>query len=166
MNCNTTVVCNNGDIRLVGGSTALEGRVEVCDSQAWGTVCDDFWSAVDAGVACVQLGYQRTGTYSQLIILLYTLSTHVISPYTGNIIIGATAFSRAFFGQGTGQILLDNLGCIGTETRLVDCPHNGIGIENCVHAEDAGLRCIGKYNYDNNNYIILVQCSYRTLHYW
>lgn len=57
----STVVCNNGDIRVTGGTTALEGRVEVCDSQAWGTVCDDFWSSVDAGVACVQLGYQRTG---------------------------------------------------------------------------------------------------------
>ena len=55
-------MCNNGDIRLIGGSTALEGRVEVCDSHAWGTVCDDFWNSVDAGVACVQLGYQRSGT--------------------------------------------------------------------------------------------------------
>ena len=57
---------------------------------------------------------------------------------------GAAAFSNAFFGAGFGQILLDNLGCVGTETRLVDCPHNGIGLENCVHAEDAGLRCAGK----------------------
>ena len=72
--------------------------------------------------------------YKFSIIILYALT-----------IIGATAFSNAFFGQGTGRILLDNLGCIGTETRLVDCPHNGIGIENCVHAEDAGLRCTGKY---------------------
>jgi deleted-in-malignant-brain-tumors protein 1 len=37
--------------------------------------------------------------------------------------------------------LLDNLGCTGTETRLVNCPHNGVGLHNCVHAEDAGLRC-------------------------
>ena len=56
------VVCNNGDIRLIGGTNDREGRVEICDSQAWGTVCDDFWDSTDAGVACVQLGYQRTGT--------------------------------------------------------------------------------------------------------
>ena len=55
-------MCNNGDIRLIGGTTDLEGRVEICDSQAWGTVCDDFWDGTDAGVACIQLGYQRTGT--------------------------------------------------------------------------------------------------------
>ena len=73
--CNTTVVCNNGDIRLVGGSTALEGRVEICDSQAWGTVCDDFWSAVDAGVACVQLGYQRTGFYNYAILSFICITT-------------------------------------------------------------------------------------------
>lgn len=54
-------VCNNGDIRLVGGTNALEGRVEVCDDHAWGTVCDDFWGSVDASVACAQLGYQRSG---------------------------------------------------------------------------------------------------------
>ena len=57
---------------------------------------------------------------------------------------GATAFRTAFFGQGTGPILLDNLGCTGNEIKLVNCPHNGIGIDNCVHAEDAGLRCAGK----------------------
>ena len=26
----------------------------------------------------------------------------------------------------------------------MDCPHNGIGIDNCAHSEDAGLRCAGK----------------------
>jgi len=54
---------------------------------------------------------------------------------------GATPLARAPFGQGTGPILLDDLRCTNTETRLVDCPHNGIGVHNCAHSEDAGLRC-------------------------
>ncbi len=47
------------------------------------------------------------------------------------------------FGQGTGPIHLDNLMCVGNETRLIDCPHNGVGIENCFHFEDAGVICQG-----------------------
>ena len=54
---------------------------------------------------------------------------------------GAIARSQAFFGQGSGTILLDNVGCTGTETRLIDCPSNGIGIHNCAHSEDAGVTC-------------------------
>ena len=43
--------------------------------------------------------------------------------------------------DGTGQILLDNLGCTGNEPRLVDCSHNELGVHNCRHSDDAGVRC-------------------------
>ena len=49
--------CTDGDLRLVGGQSPNEGRVELCLEGQWGTACDSFWSSVDALVACRQLGY-------------------------------------------------------------------------------------------------------------
>jgi len=63
---------------------------------------------------------------------------HTLINYTG-----AVARSRAFFGQGTGAILLDQVGCTGTETRLIDCSSIPIGIHDCSHFEDAGVTCQG-----------------------
>ena len=48
-------------MRLVGGQSPNEGRVEICLEGQWGTVCDDSWGSVDAQVACRQLGYLSTG---------------------------------------------------------------------------------------------------------
>lgn len=54
------------------------------------------------------------------------------------------AVRPADFGSGTGPIYLDDLACTGSETRLEDCTHNGVGIHNCYHFEDAGVVCNSK----------------------
>ena len=61
-------LCQNGDIQLVNGSTTYEGRVEICFSETWGTVCDNLWGASDASVVCRQLGFSR---HSEFIALLF-----------------------------------------------------------------------------------------------
>ena len=55
-----------------------------------------------------------------------------------SIILNATA---AGFGVATGPVLFDETRCIGNETRLSNCRHNGVGTLNCDHSRDVGLRC-------------------------
>ena len=98
----------------------MQGRVEMCNDNVWGTVCGDEWSALDARVVCRQLGFSANG---------------------------AVGLTLAAVPDGTGQIWLDNVNCIGTETRLVDCPAIPFGSHNCVHSEDAGVRCQKRFPY-------------------
>ncbi len=53
----------DGDIRLTNGRSLYEGRVEVCDNNEWGTVCDDSWGSPDAIIVCTQLGLPSSGAY-------------------------------------------------------------------------------------------------------
>ena len=60
-------VCSDGDIRVVGESVEdvkdgrLRGRVEVCLTGRYGTVCDEEFSRTDASVVCRQIGLSPYG---------------------------------------------------------------------------------------------------------
>ena len=57
-----SIACTQGDIRLVAGSATNEGRVEVCNNNMWGSVCDQGWDISDARVACRHAGYSGDAT--------------------------------------------------------------------------------------------------------
>ena len=65
---------------------------------------------------------------------------------------GAASYSNAVFRPGSGPIWLDNLGCSGSEFSLLQCPHRGKGVHNCIHHEDVTVSCLIKTTGSFNQY--------------
>uniref|UniRef100_A0AAZ3Q886 SRCR domain-containing protein n=1 Tax=Oncorhynchus tshawytscha TaxID=74940 RepID=A0AAZ3Q886_ONCTS len=99
--------------RLVNGSDLCSGRLEVYQTGYWRTVCNDVWDLNDAPVVCRQLGCGRAD----------------IAP------------ERTYFGQGSGPIWQDDVGCSGSVCSITQCPHTGGGTHDCNHSNDAGVIC-------------------------
>jgi hypothetical protein len=99
-------------VRLVGGSSAESGRVEVFNDGEWGTICDNIWDPADGAVVCRELGYSE----------LY--SNDGIAEY----------------GQGEGPILAGVI-CTGNEAKLKDCGWGLWDTLACTHSEDVGITC-------------------------
>ena len=78
-------------------------------------MCDDLWDDNDATVICKQLGYSR-----------------------------GSARAYAYFGEGSGLILLDNVDCLGGKSSIFDCNQKVFGEHDCYHNEDAGVVCAGE----------------------
>lgn len=54
-------------------------------------------------------------------------------------------------------IHLDDIGCTGQETKLLECPSLPIGVHNCRHGEDVAITCYqGMYSIVIDNSIVCV----------
>ena len=97
--------------------------MEVYHNGVWGTVCDDGWDLNDTQVVCTELGLGKA----------------------------VAAIPNAFYGQGSGQIWLDDVNCVGTEWTIGNCSHSGWGNHNCFHFEVASVNCTaGMFTLDDS----------------
>ena len=100
-------------VRLVGGSSHNEGRVEVYHDGTWGTICHNNWGWTDANVTCRELGFPTV----------------------------IAARNSAYYGRGSGPIWMNNVACNGRELRLDSCEFTGWEVKGCDHSQDAGVKC-------------------------
>lgn len=103
-------------VRLRDGKKGnSEGRVEIFHDGEWGTVCDDNWSTYmySDDAVCKQLGYKTS----------------------------REAVTNGYFGEGTGNIMLDDVSCSVYDNFLYNCDHNGWFQHDCTHDEDVGVVC-------------------------
>ncbi|KAG2436840.1 hypothetical protein HXX76_006360 [Chlamydomonas incerta] len=103
-----------GMVRLVGGFTPYEGRLEMFLNGSYGSVCDDSFSAASARVVCRQLGMG-----------------------------GGAALCCGAFGPApaSAPIMLDEVACSGEETGLDACDAGTWGYHDCEPGEAAAVRC-------------------------
>ncbi|XP_072171896.1 scavenger receptor cysteine-rich domain-containing protein DMBT1-like [Diadema setosum] len=104
--------CQELGDRMADGTNEMEGRVEVLHDGEWGTVCDNSWGMDDATVVCRMLGFGGA----------------------------AEAPCCAHFGQGSGNILLDNVLYKGSKDNVGSCLYPDIGEHNCRYDEDERYR--------------------------
>ncbi|XP_050767087.1 antigen WC1.1-like [Gymnogyps californianus] len=99
--------------RLVNGSTACAGKVEVQVLGTWGTLCASRWDLSDAHVLCRQL----------------------------NCGFAEAIPGGEHFGRETGPVWRDSFHCDGTEAHLAQCPVITLGASPCSHGNTAAVIC-------------------------
>lgn len=106
-------------IRLLGGKTEHEGRLQVMVDGRWGTVCDYGWTIIDAALVCHQLGLALNP-------IDWRLERSEIP------------------GAGMQEdIIMSNVRCTEHDTDITKCrSERKEEFENsCTHEMDVGVRC-------------------------
>lgn len=67
-------------------------------------------------------------------------------------IVDASAVAYAFYGQGTGPILMTKVACTGTESAIANCKYTTY-LSGCTHGDDAGVQCVPLSGHSNHNNI-------------
>ncbi|KAG2431903.1 hypothetical protein HXX76_009394 [Chlamydomonas incerta] len=119
--------------RLVNGTNADEGRLEVSYTGSWGTVCDDYFNNSAAQVVCRAMG----------------------KPYAAAQAVPGGTFRGGFI---LGY-LLDDVQCSGSEKSLAQCSYRKpLRSNNCQLGREAvGVRCLAL---PPRNYRLVVNGSY------
>lgn len=106
-------------LRLLGGKTEHEGRLQVMIDGKWGTVCDYGWTITNAALVCHQLGLAMNP-------LDWRLERNEI-PSAGS----------------QEDIILSNVRCTEHDTDFMKCrAESKLEFENsCTHEMDVGVRC-------------------------
>jgi hypothetical protein len=116
--------CSDRDLRVVGGPTVREGRVEVCYNHAWGTVCNEVYGPTAAGILCRELDFRPSSA----------------STSSG----GEALYDETL--AGSGPIFISRLQCPSDPALVVDpyteCLNEVVlGLSECSHSHDVGVRC-------------------------
>nr|XP_046268866.1 lysyl oxidase homolog 3B isoform X2 [Scatophagus argus] len=96
--CNIPYMGFENSIRIVGGRSSYEGRVEVQVGSKWGTVCSSGWTTKEAMVVCRQLG------------LGYAM--HAVNE------------TWYWDSSNVTDMVMSGVKCTGTEMSLSQCQHH------------------------------------------
>ncbi|XP_031751061.1 lysyl oxidase homolog 3 isoform X2 [Xenopus tropicalis] len=118
--CNTPYMGYEKTIRLFGGRTRYEGRVEVLwgppEAKRWGLVCGQGWGILEAATVCQQLG------------LGYASSSLQETWY--------------WDASNATEMVLSGVRCTGTEMSLGQCGHHtSVSCKNTGTRHAAGVIC-------------------------